>query len=457
MQKNKMAGRHRLITAIKQLRPRLKRGELIGAENSYEFMDSPASREPGAGLALCGLAMDLTSGCPFWPIKNGLIANYPPLEDDVSCEVAVIGGGITGALAAYHLADAGVDVVVLDKRDMGTGSTAGSTGLLQYEVDTPLHKLIGLVGEDPAVRSYQLCRDSIGKIKRLTRRIGDPCGFENQESLYLASTRRDVAGLRKEFEAREKHGFAVEWWDRRRLAAEGTLPQAAAIRSRDAAQIDAYRFTQFLLVAAREKGARLFDRTRVTSRVMKPRGVELRTERGSRVRAKKQVIATGYEAQAYLPEKVTAMASTYALVSEPLAEFTGWPGGRLIWETARPYFYLRTTVDGRAIIGGYDEDFRDPRARDALLPAKTAALARRFRQLFPRIRSFECAYAWTGTFGGTKDGLPYIGEHAGRPHTYFALGYGGNGITYSVIAAEIIRDLYLGKTNRDAEIFRFGR
>jgi glycine/D-amino acid oxidase-like deaminating enzyme len=401
--------------------------------------------------------MDLTSGCPFWPIKNGLIANYPPLEDDIACDVVVIGGGITGALVAYHLSDAGIDVAVLDKRDMSTGSTAGSTGLLQYEIDTPLYKLIGMVGEDRAVRSYLLCRDSLKKIKRLTKRIGDPCGFEKQESLYLASTRRDVAGLRKEFAAREKHGLDVAWWDRKRIAAESSLKHEAAIWSKDAAQIDVYRFAQFLLLAAQKKGARLYDRTRVTNRVMKPRGVELVTERGARVRAKKQVIATGYEAQEYLPEKVTEMASTYALVSEPLAELKGWPGGRLIWETARPYFYLRTTVDGRAIIGGYDEPFRDPKARDALLPAKKAALVRRFRQLFPKITSFESAYAWTGTFGGTKDGLPYIGEHAARPHTYFALGYGGNGITYSVIAAEIIRDLYMGRENRDTEIFRFGR
>lgn len=401
--------------------------------------------------------MDLTSGCPFWPIKNGLIANYPPLVDDVSCDVVVVGGGITGALVAYHLAEAGVDVVVVDKRDMGTGSTAASTGLLQYEIDTPLHKLIGMVGGDHAARSYLLCRDALKKIERLTERIGDACGFEKQESLYLASTRRDVAGLWREFEARALHGLDVAWWDRERIAEESGFAHEAAICSGEAAQIDAYRFTHFLFLAAQRKGVRLFDRTKVTRRAVKASGVELRTERGTRVRAKKQVIATGYEAQDYLPEKVTQLASTYALVSEPLEELAGWPGGRLVWETARPYFYLRTTVDGRAIIGGYDEPFRDPRARDALLPAKTAALVRRFRRLFPKITSFECAYAWTGTFGGTKDGLPYIGEHPARAHTYYALGYGGNGITYSVIAAEIIRDLYLGKRNRDTEIFRFGR
>ena len=400
--------------------------------------------------------MDLTSGCPFWPLKNGLLANYPPLEQDVSCEVVVLGGGITGALVAYHLAEAGVDVVVLDKRDMGTGSTAASTSLLQYEVDTPLRQLIGKVGEAHAVRSYELCREAIEKIRKLTKRVGDGCGWAAQESLYLASERGAVAGLRKEYEARVERGFDVEWWDRKRITEESSLPQQAAILSRGSGQIDAYRFTHFLLMAAQKKGARLYDRTRVTRRTFRARGVELLTDRGTRVRARKLVIATGYEAQEHLPEKVTALASTYAFVSEPLGELKGWPGGRLIWETARPYVYLRTTEDGRAIMGGYDEPFRDPKARDALLTVKTALLARRFRQLFPKI-AVEPAYAWTGTFGETKDGLPYIGEHAARPHTYFALGYGGNGITYSVIAAEIIRDLFLGKRNRDAKIFRFGR
>ncbi len=400
--------------------------------------------------------MDLTSGCPFWPIRDGLIITYPPLEQDVSCDVAVIGGGITGALVAFHLVEAGLDVVVLDKRDMAMGSTAGNTGLLQYELDTPLHKLIDLVGEAHAVRSYQACCEAVKKIGLLAGRIGDSCGFEHKESLYLASSLRDLPGLRREYEARCKFGFAVDWWDRKRLAAESSLPQAAAIVSKDAAQIDAYRFTHRLLIAARTRGARLYDRTRVTRRTMKPRGVDLRTERGSRVRARKLVIATGYEAAADLPEAVADLNSTYAVVSEPLMAFTGWPGQRLIWETARPYFYLRTTADGRAIIGGYDEPFRDPRARDRLLPRKTTALTRRFHGLFPRI-GFEPAYAWTGTFGATKDGLPYIGAHPARPHTYFALGYGGNGTVCGLIAAEVIRDLCLVRRNADTELFRFGR
>ena len=111
--------------------------------------------------------MDLMSGYPFWPIKNGLIASYPALKQDLTCDVAVIGGGITGALIAYHLTEAGCDTVLVDRRDIGGGSTSASTALLPYEVDTPLFQLIDMVGREHAVRSYLLCLEAIGKLGRL--------------------------------------------------------------------------------------------------------------------------------------------------------------------------------------------------------------------------------------------------------------------------------------------------
>ena len=108
------------------------------------------------------------------------------------------------------------------------------------------------------------------------------------------------------------------------------------------------------------------------------------------------------------------------------------------------------------MMGGEDEEFRDPAKRDRLLPRKTERLSKRFRELFPAL-DMQVAFAWAGTFGETKDGLAYIGEHPDWPSSYFALGYGGNGITYSVLAAEIIRDALLDRRNADAELFRFDR
>jgi glycine/D-amino acid oxidase-like deaminating enzyme len=79
--------------------------------------------------------MDLRSGQPYWLIKNGPLASYPPLERRQTCEVAIIGGGITGALVAHRLVGEGVETVLVDKREVAMGSTAASTALLQYATD----------------------------------------------------------------------------------------------------------------------------------------------------------------------------------------------------------------------------------------------------------------------------------------------------------------------------------
>ena len=139
-----------------------------------------------------------------------------------------------------------------------------------------------------------------------------------------------------------------------------------------------------------------------------------------------------------------------------MESFPGWPDWRLVWETARPYFYARTTSDRRIIIGGEDEPYVSAAQRDRLLAEKSRALQRRFKQWFPQIR-FDLAYAWAGTFAETKDGLPFIGSHRSFPRGCFALGYGGNGITFSVLAGGIIRDFCCGRTNADAALFRLDR
>jgi glycine/D-amino acid oxidase-like deaminating enzyme len=117
---------------------------------------------------------------------------------------------------------------------------------------------------------------------------------------------------------------------------------------------------------------------------------------------------------------------------------------------------MRTTDDGRIFIGGEDDRFRNPERRDRLIGKKSERLAKKFREMFPNI-AFETAFSWAGTFGETEDGLAYIGEHSDWPNAYFALGYGGNGITFSLLAAEIIRDAIIGGRNDDADLFRFDR
>ena len=109
--------------------------------------------------------MDLKSGYPFWVVRNGLLHAFPPLQRDLRCDVAVLGGGISGALIADELVAHGHEVVVIDRRDIGWGSTAASTALLQYEIDTPMTELARRYGEADAVLAYRSCAEAIGMLR----------------------------------------------------------------------------------------------------------------------------------------------------------------------------------------------------------------------------------------------------------------------------------------------------
>ncbi|MGH7215075.1 MAG: NAD(P)/FAD-dependent oxidoreductase [Tepidisphaeraceae bacterium] len=404
--------------------------------------------------------MDLKSGCMFWPQVDETIADYPPLDRDLACDVALVGGGITGALVSYFLCRAGVDCVILDRREIGHGSTAASTGLLQYELDTMLRELVDHVGKDHAVRAYQRCRAALDDFRDVVNDLGDDCGLTPRPSLYLATRRDEVDDLRDECELRQSAGIEVDFLSEADIARRYSFRRPAGLYSRAAMEVDPYRLTHQLLRRSVARGSlRVFAETEVAryDAACDADDVVLHTSRGPVVRARRVVFATGYETPAFLGGDLCTLHGTYAAVSSPLKDFEGWPERCLIWESDRPYFYLRTTRDGRAMLGGEDEPFADAGRRDALIPQKTVALQAKFRRMFPAIEAAEMVCAWAGVFAQTPDGLPYIGTHEKFPRGYFALGYGGNGITFSLIAGQILQDEFLGGRDRDAEIFRFGR
>lgn len=399
--------------------------------------------------------MDLVSPKPFWPEEDGPLGSYPMLEADVSCEVVVLGAGISGALLAERLAREGLDVLVLDKREAGQGSTSASTALVQYELDVSLTDLARRYGNAAAYCAYRLCYDSIDALERLAAGL-PPEVFQRKPSVYLAVTPEDIPAFRKEAAARRDAGLAVEYLDEDGVAERFSFRRPAALLSRQAAQMNPYRLTHVLLDRSMRQGARVFDRTPVIKCAPERDGVRLATAGGLAVRARQVVFATGYESQEYLPEKIVSLKSTYAMASEPMDSFSGWWEQCLIWEAARPYLYLRTAGEGRALIGGEDDDFRDPERRDRAVRAKTDRLWRRFAELFPGME-FRPAARWAGTFGETKDGLAYIGAIRQMPHCHFALGFGGNGIAFSAIAADLISGAILGRPHSSASIFSFDR
>jgi len=401
--------------------------------------------------------MDLKSGYPFWAVKNGLMGAFPPLAVDLDCDVVIVGGGISGALIARELALHGHEVAVFERRDIGWGSTAASTALLQYEIDTPLIDLAKRYGETEAVRAYRACADAIPALGAVAHEVRD-VDFANNDSLYYASRTGHVASMREEFELRERHGFPVSWLTRGAVSGRYGIAAPAAILSRLGARIDPYRLTWRLFKQMQRSGVRIFDRTTIATIDASRRRVTLTTESGLTVRAGHVVLASGYESQRWLPKRVAKNRSSYAYISDPIeSDALGALADTLVWESARPYLYLRTTGDGRLLVGGEDDAIDIPARRDASVSKKAARLQRRVASLLPHLAA-DPAFAWGGTFAETADGLPFFGAHpATGPRLLFAMAYGGNGITYSMAGAPLLRAVIERRRHPLRSIFGFGR
>lgn len=384
--------------------------------------------------------MDLHDGTPFWPRRDGILGVRPRLREDLRCDVLVVGAGITGALVALELTRRGLDVAVVDRRDIGGGSTSASTSMLQYEIDELLTDLASSIGVENASTAYTQCARGIELVERATQAVGDNCGFRRSPSVFMAIKKRDIPTLKQEFDARTAAGFDVAWLDEETLRARWGLTGIAAIESSLGASVDPYALCFRALDTVLRRGGKIFERTQVDGFEFSARRARAITPAGT-ITAKHLVMATGYEVSDLLPQLPVTLHSSFALVTQPIDSLDRrYPDGLLFWDFDDPYLYGRTTDDMRLLIGGKDEDYRNPLRRSRALPSKARALAASIPKRLPDLEDVDVAFSWCGTFAGTPDGLAYIGSHSQFPRCQFALGFGGNGITYSALAAQYIAD-----------------
>ena len=402
-------------------------------------------------------ARAVRSGDPYWLMRNGIGDAGEALRESIDCDIAIIGAGITAAMVADSLIATGRKVVVLDARDVAQGSTAASTALLQYEIDWHLVDLARMLGAEPALLAYRACGASFDLLEQRFPELLRQAGYERHPSLYLAADERAVAPLRSELAARRDMGFKCEWLDGDELGRRFGCQRPGAILSALGAEVDPYRLTRAIFSACRRHGVRLYARTRVTRIEETPARLVLHTAGGNTVSAAHVAVCAGYESLEFLPRDVADVKNTFALVTEPLVRREWVESLPMIWESARPYIYVRGTPDGRLLVGGADVPFKDAIARDALLPRQVRGVQQRYEALFgselPPI-----AFTWAGSFAETRDGLPLIGRVPGMdPRLQFALCYGGNGITFSVHAGDMIRAGIEGRDHPLDPVFGFAR
>jgi glycine/D-amino acid oxidase-like deaminating enzyme len=401
--------------------------------------------------------MNLTSSLPFWQLKNGLTAAYPSLKESIETDVLIIGAGITGSLMAHQCIKDGYRTCIIDKRDVATGSTSATTSMLQYEIDVPLHQLIGQVGEAAGVESYRACSKAIDTLKKIAEEVSAASGFTKKKSLLYAAGKRHLSWLEKELDCRAKYGFRVNPMTGKEIQETyGIKNGYGGILSEQGGSVDAFRLSHDLLAFNIARGLQVFDRTELHEVKRRKSYNSAITTDGIEIKAQKIVYCTGYEIGEVLSKNVVKLLSSYALVSEQYPDGLAQLEDTLFWNTDNPYIYFRTTADNRFLIGGKDLPFKDPVLRDKLISKQTTGLEKYISRHLPSLKH-TTDYSWAGTFGETKDGLPYIGAIEKYPDTYFVYGFGGNGITFSVAGMEMLSHWLKGEWHPLSPHFRFGR
>jgi glycine/D-amino acid oxidase-like deaminating enzyme len=400
-------------------------------------------------------SIDLRTGRSVWHDRRLPTIAQHTLRNEQRVDVLVIGAGVSGALVGELLTDAGFEVLLVDRRAPVRGSTAASTALLQFELDTPLSLLADRIGVDRAQRIWRRSRVALDALRERSHHLGVQADQQDRDSLYLAGTRLDRAGLAREYEARRRAGFEVVMLAPRDVATDYGLRARAALLGFGNFTADPRQLAAGFLRAAIARGAKIASPVTIASVHPTARGVRSVTTDGHVIRSRWVIFATGYELAKGVPRRDHTVSSTWAIATRPQPGRL-WTDSCLIWEASDPYLYLRTTSDGRVICGGEDETFADEARRDGALPQKTAQLERKLARLCPGIDA-RAEYAWCGSFGTSTHGTPTIGAVPRMPHCYAVLGYGGNGITFSMLAAQLIRADLLGHRDADRGLFGFRR
>jgi glycine/D-amino acid oxidase-like deaminating enzyme len=374
--------------------------------------------------------------------------------------VAVVGGGMTGALVAHAFASAGISTTVLEAAVIGRGSTAASSALLLKEPDLELTELTKRYGSRSSQRIWELSHQSVDQLVALLKRLRIRCDLKTRHAVYCATNAQAAERLRREFELRARSGFQAEWLGAGALRRLTGITGHGAILSQGSAQFDPYRACIGVLRAAAAAGAQVFERSEVRRIEREHDRVRIRTRAGT-LDADRVVIATGYATAQFRPLAGRfRMYRTYVLaterISRPRRDDVGL-SDVMLWDTERPYHYARWTPKHRLLLGGEDRLVQPGQQRRQQFTTASRDLRTYFETRLPALATVRTEFAWEGLFATTADSLPYIGPHRRYPHHWFALGYGGNGMTFGFLAARLLLERWQGVKSRDHALFEFTR
>jgi len=380
-------------------------------------------------------------GRRYWTERNPASRRrkYPRFRGKEAVDVVVIGGGLTGCMAAAVLASDGASVVLLEAERLADAGTAAGLGLILPEPDAAFRSAESNAGRRPSRTAWEEARRSALDLAAALRRWSIRSDLKPSSLAINAPTQDAAAILKKEQQARKDAGLDAPWLAPAAARAEIGSDSAGAIRLRDAFTIDPVRTALGLAAVAERKGARIFERSAVRRTRFTRKHADVVLSSGS-IRARLIVVATGAPGALFsqLRRHVRALDG-YAVVTAPLSAIMRRETGRhasAMTEAGDTRPWLRWLPDDRVLFAGAAAPPVGPRLRDKTVVHRTAQLMYELSLRHPVISGLPAAWGWRVPLTFTPDGLPWIGGHRNYPFHFFALAFGWHGESLAWMAAK---------------------
>lgn len=371
--------------------------------------------------------------------------SYDELDGSDSVDTVVLGGGIVGITAAYHLTNAGQEVAVVERNRIVTGTTGHTTAKLTSLHGLRYSMLVDRLGEQPAHQYGRANEHAIDDVESIVERHDIDCDFERVKAVTYVSDRQQTQRIQDEVRAARRLGLPASYSE----SAELPLDVEAAVEFDEQAHFHPRKYLLALAGEVDDTGGTIYEQTKAID-VTEQRGFQVETENGT-IDAENVVIATHFP----IVDKWLFFSRMHPKRSYVLAvTLDDSVPDAMYYRPGNPYFSVRPepTGDGATVLVG-GQNHRTGHGGDSTERYRT--LERQARERFD-VESVD--YRWSTQDFVSIDGVPFVGVH--KPfgeNAYVATGFGGWGMTNGVAAGRIIADSILDRGSPWEEVFRTSR
>ena len=366
----------------------------------------------------------------------------PALSEELTTDVCIIGGGMTGFNAAIELRKRGFDVVVLESGRISWAASGRNGGQCLAGFCLGLREVDETFGPEWGKKLWDLSCESLDIARERISEFNIDCDFQ-QGYIELANKPSQEKELKSWLTLKQtRYDYpSVSWWDSDKIReVTSSEKYLGGLFDSNSGHMHPLNYTLGLARAAIELGARVYENSKAI-KISKGQPNVIKTEQGS-VRARQVLLACnayidGLDRKA--ESKVLPVVS-YIAVTERLGDRQPITNQMAMSDLNSSLDYFRPTADGRILFGGvnhpFNGEYSDTRER----------LRQRMLKVFPQLHDVEMEYHWGGMFAVTREYMPHI-EHLGND-IYTAHGYTGHGVALTNIAGRVVAEAMAGMAER---------